>query len=188
MDRRTANSLAIEDFKKNSNVAFGILYQNYFVYVKKYILNNKGNSEDAEDIFQDSLLILYEKLHRDNFEAYTCLGNYIVGISKNLWLKRLKNRHFYIEFPDTYFIENQQEINTAIENEKYYWEKLTGYIKAISSHCQNLIQDIFIKNKSIEEIQDKYKYSSKHNAQNQKYKCVEQIRKIKDKTFQTENQ
>ena len=94
MDRRTTNSLAIEDFKKNSNVAFGILYQNYFVYVKKYILNNKGKSEDAEDIFQDSLLILYEKLHSDNFEAYTCLGNYIVGISKNLWLKRLKTGIF----------------------------------------------------------------------------------------------
>ena len=94
--------------------------------------------------------------------------------------EKTKNRNFYIEFPDTYFIENQQEINSAIENEKYYWEKLTGYIKAISSHCQNLIQDIFVQNKSIEEIQDKYQYSSKHNAQNQKYKCIEQIRKIKN--------
>lgn len=188
MDRRTANSLAIEDFIADSNTAFGILYQQYFVFTKRFILNNKGGLEDAEDVFQDSLLLLYEKLHRDNFEVYTCLGNYIVGISKNLWLKKLKNRSFYIEFPDTYFIEHQEEINLAIENEKYYWEKLTGYLQSISAHCQNLIHDIFIRNKSIEEIQDKYQYSSKHNAQNQKYKCVEQIRKIKNKSFQSENQ
>lgn len=167
MDRRTANSLAIEDFKKDSNTAFGILYQQYFGFAKKFVLNNSGNQEDAEDIFQDSLLILYEKLNADNFEAYTCLGNYIVGISKNLWLKKLKNRNFYIEFPNTYFYEHQEEINSAIENEKYYWEKLNGYIKAISSHCQNLIHDIFVRHKSIEEIQNKYKYSNKHNAQNQ---------------------
>lgn len=181
MDRRTTNSLAVDDFKKDSNIAFGILYQQYFVYVKKYILKNKGNTEDAEDVFQDSLLILYEKLNADDFNVQTCLGNYLIGISKNIWLKKLKNRNFYIESPENYFIENQQEITSAIENEKYYWEKLFGYVKSISSHCQNLIHDIFIENKSIEEIQNKYQYSSKHNAQNQKYKCVEQIRKIKNK-------
>ena len=78
-----------------------------------------------------------------------------------------------------YYFENKEEINQAIENERDYWDKLNDYINEISAHCQNLIQDIFIKKKNIDEIQEKYKYSSKHNAQNQKHKCVEQIRKIK---------
>ncbi|NIF03819.1 sigma-70 family RNA polymerase sigma factor [Chryseobacterium sp. Tr-659] len=188
MDRRTTNSVAIDDFKKDSNIAFGILYQQYFRYTKKFILKNSGNIEDAEDIFQDSLLILYEKLNADHFKAQTCLGNYIIGISKNLWLKKLKNKNFYITSPEDYFLEHQHEISAAIEDEKYYWEKILGYVKSISSHCQNLIHDIFVENKSIEEIQNKYQYSSKHNAQNQKYKCVEQIRKIKDKTFSADFQ
>ena len=46
--------------RKDSNIAFGILYQQYFGYTQKFILNNKGNLEDAEDIFRDALLILYE--------------------------------------------------------------------------------------------------------------------------------
>ncbi|MEJ5050659.1 sigma-70 family RNA polymerase sigma factor [Chryseobacterium culicis] len=183
MDRKTTNSLAVDDFKKDSNIAFGILYQQYFGYTKNFILKNKGNLEDAEDIFQDALLILYEKLNADDFKVQTCLGNYIIGIVKNLWFKKLKNRNFYVESPESYFMEHQEEISDAIENERYYWEKLVGYIKSISSHCQNLIHDIFIENKSIEEIQDKYQYSSKHNAQNQKYKCVEQIKKIKNKSI-----
>jgi len=181
MDKRTTNTLAIEDFRKDSNVAFAILHQKYFVYTKKFVLNNNGNLEDAEDIFQDALIILYEKLYADNFKAYTCLANYLSGISKNLWLKRLRNKEFLTEIPDNYYITHQEEINTAIENERDYWDKLNDYMNAISSHCKNLIQDIFMNNKNIEEIQSKYKYSSKHNAQNQKHKCVEQIRKIKDK-------
>ncbi|MFP3594043.1 RNA polymerase sigma factor [Chryseobacterium sp. SIMBA_038] len=180
MDRKTTNTLAIEDFKKNSNVAFAILYQKYFVYTKKFVLNNRGNLEDAEDIFQDALIILYEKLYADNFQAYTCLANYVSGISKNLWLKKLRNKEFLTEIPENYYANNQEEINTAIENERDYLDKLHDYINSISSHCKNLIQDIFMKNKSIEEIQTKYQYSSKHNAQNQKHKCVEQIRKIKN--------
>lgn len=35
MDRRTTNSLAVDDFKKDSNIAFGVLYQQYFGYTKK---------------------------------------------------------------------------------------------------------------------------------------------------------
>lgn len=38
---------------------------------------------------------------------------------------------------------------------------------------------MFFKNKPIEQIQKEYGYSTKHNAQNQKHKCVEQIRKVK---------
>lgn len=39
---------------------------------------------------------------------------------------------------------------------------------------------MFFKNKPIEQIQKDYGYSTKHNAQNQKHKCVEQIRKVKE--------
>lgn len=188
MDRRTTNILAVEDFKRDSNNAFGILYQKYFGYTKKFVLTNKGNIEDAEDIFQDAMIILYEKLYADKFEVETCLGNYVMGISKNLWLKKLRNKDLLVEISENYYAKNQEEIDLAIENERNYWDKLNGYINSISLHCKNLIQDIFIKNKSIEEIQKKYHYSSKHNAQNQKHKCVEQIRKIKKGNLNTENQ
>lgn len=179
MTKRKVNALAISDFQKDNNVAFGILYRKYFGYTRKFVLSNKGNSEDAEDVFQDALIILYEKLYDDDFKAYTCLANYVTGISKNLWLKKLHNRNFFVEMHENYYSENKEEINQAIENERDYYDKLNDYINKISSHCQTLIHDIFMKNKNIDEIQEKYNYSTKHNAQNQKHKCVEQIRKIK---------
>jgi hypothetical protein len=55
MNRRATNTLAIEDFQKDNNVAFGILYQKYFGYTRKFVLANKGNLEDAEDVFQDGI-------------------------------------------------------------------------------------------------------------------------------------
>lgn len=154
MNKRTTNSLAIEDFQKDNNIAFGILYKKYFGYTRKFVLENKGNLEDAEDVFQDALIILYEKLYDDHFKAYTCLANYVTGISKNLWLKKLRNRNFSVEVYESYYFENKEEINLAIENERNYWDKLNDYINEISAHCQNLIHDIFMKNKNIDEIQE----------------------------------
>ena len=46
---------------------------------------------------------------------------------------------------------------------------------------------MFFKNKNIEEIQKEFGYSSRHNAQNQKHKCIEQVRKIKNIEEQQEN-
>jgi len=189
MNRRKTNALAVEDFQKDNNIAFGVLYQKYFGYTRKFVLANKGNIEDAEDVFQDALIILYEKLFDDDFKAYTCLANYVTGISKNLWLKKLRNRNFFVEIHENYYFENKEEINLSIENERDYRDKLNDYINEISSHCKNLIQDFFMKNKSIEEIQQQYNYSTKHNAQNQKHKCMEQIRKIKkEDNFSIDNQ
>lgn len=37
----------------------------------------------------------------------------------------------------------------------------------VTEHCQGLIHDMFFKEKSIEQIQKEYGYSTKHNAQNQ---------------------
>ena len=180
MNRHITNNLSLQDFKGDSNAAFGILYSSYFVFTKRFVLNNKGSDEDAEDIFQDALIVLYEKLCADNFQVYTCLENYVTGIAKNLWLKKLRKQFNTEEISDNYYAKNAEEIDLAIENERNYIDKLADIIGKVSSHCQNLIEDIFMKNKSIEEIQTKYNYSSKKNAQNQKYKCVEQIRKIKE--------
>ena len=181
MNKRKVNDLSIKDFKTNNDCAFGILYDKYFVLTKKFVLNNSGNRQDAEDVFQDAMMILFEKLMKEDFKTYTCLSNYVMGISKNLWLKKLRNRKFYIEFPDEYYKTNQDEINLAIENERDYFDKLADYLNKISTHCQNLILDIYYKNKNIEQIREKYNYTSHHNAQNQKYKCVEQIKKVREK-------
>lgn len=181
MNKGKVNRLAIADFKANNECAFGILYDKYFILTKKYILNNSGTSDDAQDVFQDAMMVLFEKLADENFQTYTCLSNYVMGITKNLWLKKLKNKQFYLEFPDQYYKTNHEEIDIAIENERDYMDKLADYLQVISSHCQNLISDIYFKNKNIDEIREKYNYTSKHNAQNQKHKCVEQIKKARER-------
>ncbi len=170
----------IDDLKGENNNAFGQLYKEYFGMVNRFVMNNNGNPSDAEDIFQDTMLVLVEKLRQDNFQLTASMKTYIMAISKNVWLKRLRNIHSEIEFTDMLDHKFYEEINIAIENEKSYIDKLQNYIHRITKHCQGLIHDMFFKEKAIEQIQQEYGYSTKHNAQNQKHKCIEQIRKVKE--------
>lgn len=170
----------LKDLKGESNFAFGKLYKDYFPIVRKFILNNSGSCDDADDIFQDTMMVLLEKLRQDSFVLTASLKTYVMAIAKNLWLKNLrykpivvdeellKNNHFFID------------IQHAIDDEKSYMDKLMFFMNKISDHCNRLIHDMFFKYKSIEEIQVEYGYTSRHSAINQKHKCVEQIRKVKE--------
>ena len=177
----------IDDLKGENNNAFGQLYKEYFGMVNRFVTNNNGRTDDAEDIFQDTMIVLLEKLRQDDFQLTASIKTYIMAISKNLWLKRLRTTYRETEFTNIHDIKFYEEINLAIEQEKNYWDKLQNYMHKITDHCKGLIHDIFFKEKTIEQIQQEYGYSTKHNAQNQKHKCVEQIRKVKEEDEKSEN-
>lgn len=170
----------LTDLKGENNFAFGALYKDYFGKVRRFIVQNSGNEADAEDVFQDAMLVLVEKLRQDNFQLTASIGTYVMAICKNIWFKKLRKSNWEL---DTKLMQEQAffiEIHEAIENEKTYWDKLQGYMKKISDHCNRLIHDIFFNQKSIEHIQQEYGYTNKHNAVNQKHKCINQIKKVKE--------
>lgn len=81
------NTDIIIDLKGENTYAFGEMYKNYFGMVNRFVINNNGTTNDAEDIFQDTMLILVEKLRKDNFVLTASLKTYTMAISKNLWFK-----------------------------------------------------------------------------------------------------
>lgn len=171
----------LTDLKVENEHAFAELYKDYFKMVSRFVTNNKGRKDDAEDVFQDTMVVLLEKLRHDDFILTASIKTYIMAIAKNLWLKKLRTSTKEIEFTDCFDHQFFDEITLAIEHERTYWEKLMSYLPFITIHCQKIIDDIFFKEKEIAQIQNEYGYSTKHNAQNQKHKCVEQIKKVKEK-------
>ncbi len=171
----------LTDLKAENNFAYEKLYQDNFIKISKFVQNNSGNQADADDLFQDAMLVLIEKLRQDNFQLTASIDTYVYAICKNLWFKKLRDKKVILSVAEIQSFGFLNAINDSIENEKTYLEKLKGYVLNISNHCNRLINDIFFKEKAIAQIQKEYGYSSRHNAQNQKHKCVEQIRKVKEK-------
>ena len=171
----------LTDLKTENKVAFGKLYQDNFGKIAAFVNNNSGNKVDAEDLFQDAMMVLVEKLRQDNFQLTASINTYVYAICKNLWFKKLRNKNYELSVDELQSFDFLNSMHEAIEDEKTYSEKLKGYLLKITDHCNRLIHDLFFKEKAIEQIQKDYGYSSRHNAQNQKHKCVEQIRKVKEK-------
>ncbi|HTN16523.1 MAG TPA: sigma-70 family RNA polymerase sigma factor [Chitinophagaceae bacterium] len=172
--------LNINDLKKESSHAFELLYDAYFDVVLRHVLHNSGTKDDAEDLFQEVMIVLVHKIRDDNFRLSASLKTYVMAIGKNLWLKTLRNRSRDQDHKQLSAAAYYTEISAALEREKYYSSKLQQYLYKISRHCQGFIDDVFFKGKSLDQIKEEYGYTTRINAANQKYKCMEQIRRVRD--------
>jgi len=169
-----------EELKTENNVVIRKLYENNFNKISKFVLNNSGNIADAEDLFQDAMIVLIGKIRQEQFQLTASIDTYMYAISKNLWFKKLRNRKNQLTLKNIQTSDSQNSIINIIENEKTYLERLKGYLQKITDHCYGLIKDFFFNENDIEHIQEKYGYTTRHNTINQKHKCIKQIRKLKE--------
>jgi RNA polymerase sigma factor (sigma-70 family) len=80
----------IEGLRRQDEKILKWLYKFYLPLIKKHIQNNSGNDEDAMDVFQDTIIILYKHIQDDSFELTTDLKGFFFGIARNIWHEQLR--------------------------------------------------------------------------------------------------
>ncbi len=68
------------------------LYRIYFPLLRAWISRNQGSEEAARDIFQEAMVIMFEKIHQPDFQLTHSFQGYLMGIGKNLWLMQLRKK------------------------------------------------------------------------------------------------
>lgn len=159
----------LKDGKKQKH--FNLLYKN-FPAVKKFIISNNGNSDDACDIFQETLIILYRKIISDDFKLSSALNTYIYAIAKNLWHTELRRRNKKIELNP---ISEEDDELIKIESRYIKAEKALG---KIGTKCKDLLTSFYHKQMSMQSIAEVLGISSAEAAKKQKYKCMQKAKSV----------
>lgn len=172
--------LLLEEMRSNRENSFGIIYKNYYGPIEHHVLRNSGSIDDAQDLFQDVMIVLIKQLDKKDFVLRVKLGTYVMAIAKNLWLKKLRDSTSNESFSVKHEQLLSNEMSVTFEKETGYAQQLKRLFKKITSHCNRLLHDIYYTTKSILQIQQEYGYTTKHNAHNQKHKCIQQLRHLKN--------
>jgi RNA polymerase sigma factor (sigma-70 family) len=168
---------------RHDSLILQYVYKQYYYKISYFIRKNNGNEDDASDIFQEAIIIIYRKLKENDliFETSSFAG-YLYSVCRFLWLKQLERRRIERErlndtlpFQDNLYDESLVEL--VEKNEKYgLYQK---HFATLSTDCQKLMQLFFEKN-SLKEIAKIMGYKSEKYAKTRKYKCKEiLIRRIK---------
>src|SRR6202012_4447482 len=79
----------LEGLAQNDRKAIETIYRQHYNMVQSLILSNSGYPDDARDIFQEAMIVLYEKARSGSFELNSQLKTYLYSVCRRLWLKRL---------------------------------------------------------------------------------------------------
>lgn len=166
----------IKELQCNNRDAYEILYLKYFPVITSYIKQNRGSDEDAQDVFQEAIIVLFEKVKHSDFVLTSSLSTYLFAISKNIWLKHLRNHKFVVinQFEET---SHNTELLVSEEVEVDFVEKVDSWLNKITKHCQQVLRALFFYNQSIEMLMGIMGWKNRHTADNQKYKCIQQLKK-----------
>lgn len=185
MDSHTSNSMTdeaiISSLATGDSKTINYIYKTWYPSVEKMVFKMNGSTDDAYDVFQDSVTILYEKAKSNNLSISCKLSTYLIAISKNVWLNKLAKRKktsftvLHEHHEDEVSVEH--DINRFFEFERNV-EKLQTCFQQIGEPCNELLKAFYIHNKSMQEISDEFGYTNAENAKNQKYKCLMRLRKL----------
>jgi RNA polymerase sigma factor (sigma-70 family) len=159
----------------NQKPALKQLYQ-YYPVVRQMILKNSGNKSDAEDIFQEALIILCRKVKEENFQLTASIKTFLFSISRLQWLNELRRRKlsFKEELPDLPAAD-AENLETYIKEEEQFKKAEVALMK-LGEKCRKLLQLFYSQKKSFKEIADLLDFSNEKIAKNQKYRCMEKAR------------
>ena len=149
----------------------------YLPVVKKFIQKNNGTKQEAEDVFQEGLVIFCKKLPDANFELRCSINTYLYSVCKLLWLDELKKKNKQIKndflpLEDKYLSE---EINTDIENDKSI-KTAQEAVLMLGEKCRELLQLFYFKKMSMAQIAIQLGFKTEKVAKNQKYRCIEKAK------------
>jgi RNA polymerase sigma factor (sigma-70 family) len=169
----------LEGLARDNRQAIETIYKQNYNMVQTLILNNNGSTEDAKDIFQEAVVVLYEKVKSGSLELNCQIKTYVYSVCRRLWLKRLSQlQRFSPEVESIEEIVMVEEEMEAHEQRNSEFQVMEKAMQNLGEPCKSLLESYYLQKKSMQEIAGDFGYTNADNAKNQKYKCLMRLKKI----------
>jgi len=176
------NHSLIERIKNNDGeqVLKEIYQKHRNEFVNWVVRNHDCQSEEAKEVFQQAMVILYENIVYGRItEINVQMKTYIFGIGKNKLMEMLRRRNN---------MAVQLNEDRAEDQDIYYGEFNESYeirlsqielcLLQIGDPCKSILQHYYYHKKSIQCIADIMDYKNMETVKSLKYKCLARLKKI----------
>jgi len=174
----------IEGLRNQDNDIIRYIYKTSYPAIEHHIKENRGKKEDAKDIFQEALIIIFKKIKNEELVLTCSFSSFLYSVCKHQWYKILTKRKklpiIYVSSLDGYAYN--PGLNEKTERKKL---KLFEYhFNRLSKDCQKILK-LHFSGVSIAEIMKKMGYTGKDHTMDRKYRCKKSLfnRIENDKTF-----
>jgi RNA polymerase sigma factor (sigma-70 family) len=174
----TSERSLLQGLARNDKKAIETIYKDNYNLVQALVINNSGTTEDAKDIFQEAMIVLYEKVQSGTFELNCQIKTFVYSVSRRLWLKRLMQQNrFSISDGHEESITVDEEIEEH-ERRNTEFVMMEKAMNGLGEPCKSLLEAFYLQKRTMQEIAVGFGYTNAENAKNQKYKCLMRLKKL----------
>jgi len=171
--------ILLEGLANEDKSAIEKIYRDQYNTINSLVINNNGSADDAAYIFQEAMIVLYEKVKAGNFELHCQIKTFLYSVSRRLWLKKLQQMQRFSSHTDGLedMIPVEEEIESH-EKKQLDYNIMEVAMNKIGEPCKSLLEAYYIQKKHMQEIATDFGYTNADNAKTQKYKCLVRLKKL----------
>jgi len=165
--------------KGEGEQSLAVLYKANRRPVVSYVIKNNGTLDDGNDVLQEAVVVLWEKVRSGKFQYKSQLSTFIMGTARNIWLRRLARRRK--EVPEGQNIDNARNpdpspLEELIDSDraKFVRDSLTK----LGDPCKKLLLLFYWEECSLEEIARQMGFANAETVKSKKYQCKKALERI----------
>jgi RNA polymerase sigma factor (sigma-70 family) len=172
----------ISYIKKEEDKALKEIYKTCREDVLRWLVRDFScDNEEALDIFQTSLIVLYDNVMTGKLkELSTHVNGYIKAVAKNKVMELIREKNRDLKKGEAYVlikIVQQEQISQdqfSQENE-FLIDILSKALHNLGDPCKKILTLYYYHNRNMEEITSEMGYKNPDTTKNQKYKCLKRL-------------
>ncbi len=165
------------------------LYNSYFDLLTTFIRTKGASSDEAADIFQETILVFIDMVRRQRFQGNSSIKSYLFGIAKNLWLEEIRSRDrrnkrqqiFHQSEPTT----ESAEARLFNKEMRKTWNQVFDSIGAI---CKSILTGFYYEKLPMRDLLERVSFASEQALRNKKSKCMKSLKELLTNNPQLVNQ
>ncbi len=173
----------LEGIRLHDSDTLEYIYKKFYPSVKAFVNSNSGSDDDARDVFQEAIVVIYRKVNDGSFALTSSFKTYVYAIVKNLWLKELEKRRsegVKLQTEGDFEVADETIDGSFSDPRSERFKLYQKHFLTLSEDCQKVLRLFFAK-QSLKEISEVMGFGSEKYAKKRKFQCKEiLIKRIKN--------
>ncbi len=161
----------LERIQRGDESSLDYLYKKYYKMMVNMILKNSGTEEEAKDIYQDALLVFWQKAASGNLVLTSKISTYLYSICQNLWRKELDRKRRLSN-------EEKEESEIIDIDREERIKAVQDCINDLNDTCKKVLVYYYFDGLSMNDIADQMGFANADTAKTKKYKCKKELDKL----------
>jgi RNA polymerase sigma factor (sigma-70 family) len=163
----------IDGIRRHDKNVLKYVYRQYFPMVRYFIIRNQGSEEDAEDIFQEAMVAVCQRVKKKNLNLDCAFKTYLYSVVRHMWLQYLDRNRIQYEFSDMdeFLMLEDKELYEDFQSKRAIYQKR---FLELTDLCQKVLLMV-VDGVPYDEIARTLGYKGKRYAIKRKYECMKSL-------------